>query len=290
LDRERYTGTNRYHTTTFQLCRTADEAQTAIFNGKIASFIGIEGAHQLGNSIAVLRQYYLLGVRYVTLTHICHNAFADSCGYLPGIVPLHHGLSSFGKSLITEMNRLGMLVDLSHTSDETASQAILYSKAPVIWSHSSARAVHDVPRNIPDKVLQLIGKGEGQNDAVVMVNFLPFFVADAGKATVQAVANHVEHIARVAGKEHVGIGSDFDGIDSTPVGLEDVSKYPALIAELISRGWNKYEIAGLTGGNLLRIMRGAEKVAKELQVSGAPPVYDLYSKRRDLPGRIQDDF
>ncbi|KAF9453941.1 hypothetical protein P691DRAFT_657111 [Macrolepiota fuliginosa MF-IS2] len=270
---------------TFQLATTSDEVQSAIYGGKIASLIGIEGAHQLGNSIGVLRQYYALGVRYVTLTHICHNAFADSCGYLPGIIPLHHGLSAFGRRLINEMNRLGVLVDLSHTSDETASQAIRLSKAPVIWSHSSARAVHDVPRNVPDNVLELIGKGEGQNDAVVMVNFAPQFVADEGKANIQAVADHVEHIAKVAGKDHVGIGSDYDGISSTPDGLEDVSTYPALIAELISRGWNKYDIAGLTGSNLLRVMKGAEKVAKDLQAAGTLPVYDLYHKRPDLPYR-----
>ena len=156
--------------------------------GKIASLIGIEGyadrlsmsimilthplddrAHQIGNSIAVMRQLYGLGVRYVTLTHFCHNAFADSCGFLPGIVPRWGGLSKLGYSLIDEMNRIGMLVDLSHTSDDTARQAIKYSKAPVIWSHSSARAVHNVPRNVPDDILELIGFGQGQTDAVVMV-------------------------------------------------------------------------------------------------------------------------
>ncbi|KAF5351834.1 hypothetical protein D9756_007481 [Leucocoprinus leucothites] len=275
---------------TFQPATTSEEVEAAISGGKIASLIGIEGAHQLGNSIAVLRTYHALGVRYITLTHTCHNAFADSCGYAPGIIPLHHGLSSLGKRLIDEMNRIGVLVDLSHTSDATASQAIQYSKAPVIWSHSSARALHNHVRNVPDEILGLIGREEWKNDAVVMVNFAPHFVADDGEATVQAVADHVEHIAQVAGKEHVGIGSDFDGITSTPEGLEDVSKYPALIAELISRGWDKYEIAGLTGGNLLRIMKGAERVAKELQTAGTPPVYDIYHKRSDLPQRAADDL
>jgi len=218
----------------------------------------------------------------MTLTHTCHNAFADSCGYLPGKEPLHGGLSDFGKRLIEEMNRLGVLVDLSHTSDATAKQALTHSKAPVIWSHSSARAVHDVPRNVPDDVLQLVGAGEGQRDAVVMVNFAPQFVAATGNATVAAVADHVEHIARVAGKKHVGLGSDFDGIDSTPVGLEDVSKYPSLIAELYQRGWTKHELVGLTGANLLRVFEGAEQVAKSQQASNTPPVYDLYSKRSDL--------
>ncbi|KXN90124.1 hypothetical protein AN958_04614 [Leucoagaricus sp. SymC.cos] len=275
---------------TFQLAMTSAEVEAAISAGKIASLIGIEGAHQLGNSVAALRQYHALGVRYATLTHTCHNAFADSCGYTPGIIPLHHGLSALGKRLIDEMNRIGVLVDLSHTSDATASQAIQHSKAPVIWSHSSARAVHYHVRNVPDEVLELIGKGEGKNDAVVMVNFAPQFVADDGEATVQAVADHVEHIAKVAGKRHVGIGSDFDGINSTPDGLEDVSKYPALIAELVSRGWNKYEIAGLTGGNLLRIMKVAERVSRELQAAGTTPVYDLYDKRPDLPRPAGDEF
>ena len=158
-------------------------------------------AHQLGNSIQTLRQYYDLGVRYVTPAHACHNVFADSCGMFPALEPRHGGLSPFGFSLIDEMNRLGMLVDLSHTSDDTAKQALKHSKAPVIWSHSSARAVNNVPRNVPDDVLELIGAGPNQTDAVVMVNFAPIFVAPPGKADVKSVADHVEHIADVAGKK-----------------------------------------------------------------------------------------
>lgn len=267
---------------TFRLALTSDDIKEAINSRKIASLLGVEGGHQLGNSIAVLRQYHALGVRYVTLTHTCHNAFADSCGYLPGIIPLHGGLSALGKSLIEEMNRLGVLVDLSHTSDATATQALRHSKAPVIWSHSSARAVHDVPRNIPDEVLRLIGTGEGQKDGVVMVNFAPFFVANPGEATVAAVADHVEHIAKIAGIAHVGLGSDFDGIEDVPIGLEDVSKYPALIAELYRRGWNKFALAGLTGANLLRVFEGAERVARLLQLAGTEPKFDVYNKRPDL--------
>ncbi|KAF8909858.1 renal dipeptidase family, partial [Mucidula mucida] len=257
----------------------------AIAHGKIASLLGVEGGHQLGNSIGVLRQYHALGVRYVTLTHTCHNAFADSCGFFPGKEPLHGGLSQLGYSLIDEMNRLGVLVDISHTSDATASQVLRYSKAPVIWSHSSARAVHDHVRNVPDDVLKLVGTGEGKKDAVIMVNFAPTFVADPGAATLDVVADHINHIARTIGKQHIGIGSDFDGIEDTPVGLEDVSKYPALIAELYRRGWNKRELAGLTGGNLLRVFEGAEQTAKDLQAKGTLPVYDLYDKREDLPRR-----
>ncbi|KII83295.1 hypothetical protein PLICRDRAFT_180558 [Plicaturopsis crispa FD-325 SS-3] len=273
---------------TFRFALTSTDIKSAISEGRIASILGVEGGHQLGNSIGVLRQYYNLGARYMTLTHTCHNAFADSCGMAPGFPPRHGGLSDLGRTLVTEMNRLGVLVDLSHTSDATAAQALNHSRAPVIWSHSSARAVHDVPRNVPDWVLRLVGEGEGQKDAVVMVNFAPGFVAPDGLADVSAVADHVEHIARIAGKKHVGLGSDFDGIPAGPVGLEDVSKYPALIAALYARGWNKYELAGLTGANLLRVFEGAERVAAELQASGLAPAYDVYEKRPDLPVNWDD--
>ncbi|TBU50803.1 membrane dipeptidase-domain-containing protein [Dichomitus squalens] len=272
---------NKY-SDTFAWTLSAKEIKAAISRGQIASLLGIEGGHQLGNSIATLRQYYDLGVRYVTLTHMCHNAFADSCGIFVGIEPLHGGLSPLGRSLIEEMNRIGMLVDLSHTSDDTAKQALKHTKAPVIWSHSSARAVHNVPRNVPDDVLELIGTGPNKTDAVVMVNFAPYFVAPSGEADVKWVADHVDHIAKVAGKEHVGLGSDFDGIGEVPIGLEDVSKYPALVAELYKRGWNAFELAGLTGGNLLRVLEGAERVAADLQKNGAQPVTAIYEKRKDL--------
>ncbi|KAF8633640.1 hypothetical protein AX15_001327 [Amanita polypyramis BW_CC] len=265
---------------TFQFAVVSDDIKAAIINGKIASILGVEGGHQLGNSISVLRQYYYLGVRYVTLTHTCHNAFADSSGTSR---PLHNGLSPFGLRLIDEMNRLGMLVDLSHTSDATALQALNYSKAPVIWSHSSARTVHNVPRNVPDHILRRLGKGQGKKDGVVMINFVPDFISVPGNATLVVVADHIEHIARIAGKEHVGLGSDFDGMSSAPVGLEDVSSYPALVAELYRRGWNKYELAGLTGANVLRILSTAERVATELQDAFMEPVYDLYDKRTDIP-------
>ncbi|KAM5531048.1 hypothetical protein V8D89_015268 [Ganoderma adspersum] len=272
---------NKY-SNTFAWTLSSQEIKVAMSRGKIASLLGVEGAHQLGNSIQTLRQYYDLGVRYMTLTHACHNAFADSCGMFPALEPLHGGLSPLGFSLIKEMNRLGMLVDLSHTSDDTAKQALKHSTAPVIWSHSSARAVNNVPRNVPDDVLKLIGTGPNQTDAVVMVNFAPIFVAPPGEADVKWVADHVEHIAKVAGKKHVGIGSDYDGIGQTPDGLEDVSKYPALVAELYKRGWNTFELAGLTGGNLLRIMEAAERVAAGLQRSGMEPVMARYETREDL--------
>lgn len=270
----------QYHKT-FELTFTSQDVKEAVGQGKIASLLGAEGAHQIGNSIAVLRQLYGLGVRYMTLTHMCHNAFADSGGYLEPLPPLHGGLSKFGYRLIDEMNRLGMLVDLSHTSDQTAEQSLKYSKAPVIWSHSSARAIHNVSRNVPDYLLELIKTGK--NDAVVMVNFAPQFVAPDGKATLQSVAHHVDHVGNVAGREHVGIGSDFDGIGSVPVGLEDVSKYPALVTELFKRGWSAKDLKGLTGGNFLRVFERAERVAGELQKAGTPPVLDIYDRRTDLP-------
>lgn len=269
---------------TFYPAYTSTDVKLAISMGKIASLIGIEGAHQIGNSIATLRQMYKLGVRYMTLTHSCHNAFADSCGYTR-IKPYWGGLSPLGYSLIEEMNRIGMLVDLSHTSDDTAKQALKFSKAPVMWSHSSSRAVHDVPRNVPDDVLELVGRGEGQIDAVIMVNFAPFFIADEGEATLEVMADHIEHIANITGREYIGIGSDFDGIGDVPVGLEDVSKYPDLIAEMYRRGWNRFELAGLAGRNFLRVFEGAEKAAAEIQKAGAQPSYDLYDKRKDIPQR-----
>ncbi|KAL1738139.1 renal dipeptidase family, partial [Schizophyllum fasciatum] len=242
-------------------------------------------AHQISASLGTLRQFHALGVRYMTLTHTCHNPFADSCGMAwGGTAPRWHGLNpALGPQLVREMNRLGMLVDLSHTADDTARQALALSRAPVIWSHSSARAVHDHPRNVPDDILALIGEGEGKTDAVVMVNFSPGFVGPTEEeANLERVALHVEHIAKVAGKKHVGLGSDFDGIPVTPTGLEDVSKYPALISLLYSRGWSKYELAGLTGGNLLRVMEGMERVAADLQRRGVAPAMDVYDRRTDL--------
>ncbi|KAG9045016.1 hypothetical protein FS837_007179 [Tulasnella sp. UAMH 9824] len=265
---------------TFRLATTSNDVEASMYEGRIASLIGVEGGHQLGNSLAVLRTYYALGVRYMTLTHMCHNAFADSGGYIEPLPPRHHGLSEFGRTLIHEMNRLGMIVDLSHTADDTAIQAILESQAPVMWSHSSARSVWNVARNVPDHILAMIS--EEKNDAVVMVNFSADFIAGEGNATVEAVADHVEHIAKVAGKRHVGIGSDFDGIEKTPVGLEDTSKYPNLFVELFKRGWKPHELEDLAGRNFLRIFNKVEKVASAIRSEGGVPSMDIYSARKDL--------
>jgi len=194
--------------------------------------------------------------------------------------PLHHGLSPIGVSLVHEMNRLGMIVDISHTSDDTAKHVLKVTKAPVIWSHSSARSVWNVPRNVPDDILELIGTEEGKVDGVVQVNFAPYFVAAPGNSTTAVVADHVEWIAKVAGKKHVGLGSDFDGIEIVPVGLEDVSKYPNLFAELYKRGWTTEDLRGLAGDNLLRVFEGVEAAARKLKHE--PRAEGIYEFRTDL--------
>ncbi|KAL5640895.1 hypothetical protein ACGC1H_001393 [Rhizoctonia solani] len=263
----------------FALAVSVKEIEQTMHTGKIASLIGVEGAHQLGNSLAVLRQYYKLGARYMTLTHSCNNAFADSAGIFEPVPSVHGGLSPLGEELVREMNRIGMIVDLSHTSDDTAIQALKLSRAPVMWSHSSVRTLRGISRNVPDHVLKLIGTGKGQKDGVVMVNLYPrFLVEDGVNATLNAAADHIEHVGKVAGRAHVGIGSDFDGIEVVPEGLEDVSKYPALFAELIRRGWSRAELEGLASKNFLRVFRGVEEVSKEMKEETLPSMM-LYDKR-----------
>lgn len=280
------------------LALTADDADRAFRSGKIASFLGMEGGHVLENSLGALRAYYALGARYMTLTHNVTLDWADSATDPPA---RHEGLTPFGVAVVGEMNRLGMLVDLSHAAPETMRAALRVSEAPVIFSHSSARALCDVPRNVPDDVLALLPK----NGGVVMIAFVTGFVSPEAakvlmpafqefnaraktlasekerdalwkeifsplkvpKATIGQVADHIEHVRKVAGVDHVGIGADFDGNDSWPVGLEDVSTYPNLFAELIRRGWTEADLAKLAGGNVLRALRGAEAVAKRLQSS-----------------------
>ncbi|CAE6522134.1 unnamed protein product [Rhizoctonia solani] len=264
---------------TFTLATSVKDVEQARHIGRIASLIGVEGGHQLGNSLAVLRQYYKLGARYMTLTHMCNNAFADSAGIFEPIPATHGGLSTLGQELIREMNRIGMIVDLSHTSDDTAIQALKLSRAPVMWSHSSARELRRISRNVPDHILKMIGTGKGQKDGVVMVNLYPRFLAEDGvNATLNTVADHIEHIGKVAGRAHVGIGSDFDGIEVAPEGLEDVSKYPALFAELLRRGWSRAELEGLASKNFLRVFRGVEEVSREMKEDTLPSM-TLYDKR-----------
>ncbi len=272
-------------------CTTADEVEAAMGAGKIASLLGMEGGHVLEGSLGALRAFSALGARYLTLTHNQSNELADSA---TGEV-LHEGLSDLGRAAVAEMNRLGMLVDLSHTSPATMSDALDASHAPVIFSHSSARALCDVARNVPDEILRRMAA----NGGVVMVTFVAGFVSDdaaailipaiaefgrraAGVTDVAAreamadelidsldvpapplsvVADHVEHVASVAGHDHVGLGGDYDGNTFWPAGMEDVSSYPRLFAELLRRGWSEEHLAALANGNIRRVLRDAEAVA-----------------------------
>jgi membrane dipeptidase len=285
-----------------ELASTAADVRRIQKAGKIASLIGVEGGHQIGNSPAALRMFHALGARYMTLTHSLNNDFADSATD----DPVHNGLTPFGKAIVHEMNRLGMIVDISHVSAETMRQAIATSRAPVIFSHSSARALLDHPRDVPDDVLRLLPA----NGGIVMVNFYPAFIAEGYRrrgadraaeearakalypgqpdrrkaaldawdaahpeqpATLSDVADHIEHVRKVAGIDHVGIGSDFDGIDGThPEGLEGVDRYPALFRELARRGWSDADLAKLSGGNMLRVMSRTEQVAAAMRAE--PPL------------------
>ncbi|MCJ1330996.1 hypothetical protein MMC10_007683 [Thelotrema lepadinum] len=233
----------------------------------VSSLMGAEGLHQIANSASILRLYYALGVRYVTLTHSCHNIYADSCSPEK---PLHSGLSVAGVAMVQEMNRIGMLVDLSHVSVDTMKQALSVTRAPVIFSHSSAYAVCDHERNVPDEVLQLVK----ENNGVVQVTFVPDFTncANPAEASLSDVADHVQHIGDLIGYDHVGFGADFDGIPSGPTGLEDVSKYPDLVRELHSRGVSVHDLRKVVGANVLRVLRDAEKVAKSM--SDVEPLQD----------------
>ena len=274
--------------------------------GQIASLVGVEGGHQINDSLPVLRAYYDAGARYLTLTHSSNTAWADSATDMP----VHHGLTAFGKEVVREMNRLGMLVDLAHVSEETMRAALAVTQAPVIFSHSSARALVDHPRDVPDEVLRLVAA----NGGIVMVNFAPPYVSDARRrweaervaeearnnsppfgglyigqpdraaaalkawdaahpkppVTVADVADHIEHIRKVAGVDHAGLGSDFDGIPETSDGLESVERFPALLQELERRGWSDAELAKVAGDNLLRVLSQAEIVSTRLR-SERPP-------------------
>lgn len=233
----------------------------------ISSLIGIEGLHQIGNSASILRLYHKLGVRYVTLTHTCHNKYADS---EEPAVPLHHGLSLAGEELIREMNRLGMIVDLSHTSEATMWAALNVSTAPVIFSHSNAFAVCNHTRNVPDDILFRLR----DNGGVVMATFYPEFARcdDPSKASLSDVADHILYIGQLIGYKHVGIGSDFDGMQRGPTGLEDVSGYPALIEHLRQRGVADEDLVGVVGGNVLRVLEAAEQEAQ--RQLGVKPLED----------------
>lgn len=279
----------------FQLAGTAKDIRAAKKAGRIGSMLGIEGGHAIENSLGALRGYYDLGVRYMTLTHNTNTDWADSAAD----VPAHHGLTPFGEQVVLEMNRIGMLVDLSHTSAETMEDALRVSRAPVIFSHSSARALCDVPRNVPDDILKKLAA----NGGVVMVTFVPGFtdpevakvmqpmieefnrrsrnvnteeertklfeeISNSVKlppTSVAKVADQVEYVRRVAGVEHIGIGGDFDGNTQWPEGLSDVSMYPNLFAELIHRGWSDQDLRLLAGDNVLRVLEQAERVSAQMK-------------------------
>jgi membrane dipeptidase len=281
---------------TFEVALGSRDVDRIFSEGRIASLIGIEGGHSIDSSLGALRMFHRLGARYMTLTHSDNVPWADSATD----EPKHGGLTPFGEEVVREMNWLGMLVDLSHVSDDTMRDALRVSDAPVIFSHSSARALCDVPRNVPDEVLRLMPS----NGGVVMITFVPGFISpevaayrerlgeerkrlekqhagDSARvtsamerwrqanpepaSTLAQVADHMDHVRRVAGIDHVGIGSDFDGITSTPVGLEDVSTFPALTEELIRRGYSDEDIKKVLGLNLLRVMRAAEQVSARLR-------------------------
>jgi membrane dipeptidase len=252
----------RRYPDTFELALTAADVERIFTSGRIASLIGMEGGHSIDGSLGALRMFHRLGARYMTLTHSTNIAWADSGTDTAKL----GGLSKFGEEVVREMNRLGMLVDLSHTSPETMQDAIRVSQAPVIFSHSNARALREHGRNVPDDVLTRL-RGNG---GIVMATFVPGFLTAEPKATLAHVADHMDHIRKVAGADHVGIGGDFDGITMVPAGLEDVSKYPALTAELLRRGWPEDDVKKALGLNVLRVMRRAEEVAARLQKEREP--------------------
>ena len=306
---ERYPGV-------FALARTADDILRIHRQGKIAILIGMEGGHVIENSLPLLRMYYDLGARYMTLTHFATLAWADAAGD----DSTHRGLTPFGRAVVREMNRLGMLVDLAHVSDSVMAQVLRTSAAPVIFSHSSARALADVPRDVPDDILRLLPR----NGGVVMVNFYCPFVDSAAvryareqravfvqarqqyandsaairtavaqwsaahpappRPTIAMVADHIDHIRRVAGIDHVGYGSDFDGMDCAPKGLEDVSGFPALTAELIRRGYSDRDVEKVIGLNVIRVLRQAERAARRLQREERPGTATIFTLD-SLPGR-----
>lgn len=291
----------RKYPETFELALTADDVERIHAQGKIASMIGMEGGHSIDNSLANLRMFSRLGARYMTITHTSNTPWADSATDTPKF----GGLSPFGEEVIKEMNWLGMLVDLSHVSPDTMEDAIRVSQAPVIFSHSVARALNDHPRNVPDNILQLLPK----NGGVIMVTFVPGFASPkvnawnkrqtaeqdrlkaafpndaaaaragvdtwtaanpAPRATISDVADHVDHIRKIAGIDHIGIGGDFDGITQTVQDLDNVSTYPRLTAELLRRGYTDADITKILGQNILRVMRAAEKVSTRLQAERGP--------------------
>ncbi len=302
---------------TFELAMTRADIERIHRAGKIGSLIGMEGGHSIENSLAALRQLYAAGARYMTITHSKNTDWADSATDEPE----HNGLTRFGREIIGEMNRLGMLVDISHVSPKTMHDVLEVTEAPVIFSHSSARGVTDHPRNVPDDVLARLK----QTDGVVMVTFVPGYISEGAHrhreereeeqkrlealtpddddavqaaltewdeqnpepaATLSHVADHIDHIKRTAGIERVGLGGDYDGITTVPVGLEDVSKYPDLLLELKRRGYSDDDLRAVIGKNLLRVLGRVEEVARRLR--SERPASDALIEELDGPRRSED--
>jgi membrane dipeptidase len=272
----------RRHPRAMEMAFTVADIRRLHRQGRIAALMGIEGGHAIEDSLAALRLFHRLGVRYMTLTHTNTNNWADAAGGISVTAEKrHNGLSEFGREVVREMNRLGMMVDISHVSDETFEDVIATTQSPVIASHSSARALTNVPRNLTDDMLRAVAK----NGGVVMVNFYNSFInteyarpdmprptKGVDTATLDMLMAHFEHIIRVAGIDHVGIGSDFDGVDGQlPAGMEDVSKLPTITYELLKRGYSEADVRKVLGENLLRVMARNEAVARRLRAGGAKP-------------------
>jgi membrane dipeptidase len=294
------------HPKELTLALTAEDVRRAKRENRVAVLMGIEGGHAIENSLGALREFYRLGVRYMTLTHTNTNDWADSAGFMGPPPVRHHGLTPFGEDVVREMQRIGMLVDVSHVSDETFWSVMKVAKAPVIASHSSARALADVRRNMSDEMLQALGK----NGGVAMVNFWSLFLdpkyqeaagrfmqrhgaeveelrakyrddmtrfrdaleqlksgEDFPKVPVSVLVDHIDHIIKVAGPDHVGLGSDFDGCDSVPEGVDGVQGLPKVTLEMVKRGWSDEQIKKVLGGNFLRVMEAAEAYAKSTRTS-----------------------
>ncbi|XP_075152836.1 uncharacterized protein LOC142226624 [Haematobia irritans] len=261
-------------------CTSAQDIIEAHKNHQLCSLTGVEGGHSLGGSLAVLRTLYAIGVRYMTLTSTCHTPWADSSyADAPSFNVKHGGLTIFGKTIIREMNRLGMIVDLSHVSTGTMRDALEVSEAPVIFSHSSAYELCNSSRNVQDDMLQSMAK----NGGIIMVNFYSKFLTCSDNASIHDAVAHINHIKRVAGIDHVGLGAGYDGINVTPKGLEDVSTYPTLFAELLGVGWSIEDLTKLAGGNFLRVMQNVERVRDEKRAAGIKPYEDHPNFRAEDP-------